>query len=158
MIIIVEGPDGAGKTTHIRKLQQSHPGSVVKHFGTPKTAEEADNYWLVYLAAINASDPARLTIFDRCWLSDMVYGPVMRGRREMTNEYARMLETCAIVHGGCSAIYCTAPIDVLWERCRTRGETYITSKDVLEKLSEGYRTVMTQCSLPVVRYDTAARW
>ena len=58
MIIIVEGPDGAGKTTIIKQLMESHPGSFYRHFSNPKTEEEADNYWKVYAEAVSLADPS----------------------------------------------------------------------------------------------------
>lgn len=159
MIIIVDGPDGAGKTTLINSLLKSHPGSSYKHFSNPKSDEEAFNYYQVYAAAIVATDPNKVTVFDRSWLSDLVYGPVIRHRKEMSDLHAEMLESMVVAHGGGFIIYCTAPLKMLWSRCQKRGETYIKSYEMLGEIADGYRTVMmSRKTLPVVRYDTAARW
>ena len=159
MIIIVEGPDGAGKTTTIQELLKSHPGSISRHFGNPKTEEEAFDYYKVYAQAIKEADPTKVTIFDRSWYSDLVYGPVIRNVQEMSYLHAEMLEALVISNGGGFVVYCTAPLSVLWSRCKKRGETYIQNIEQLGKISEAYKKVFsTKCNLPVIRFDTAARW
>lgn len=155
MIIIVEGPDGAGKSTLIDKLLKSYPGSSYQHFSNPKTDEEAWNYWKVYAEAIEATDPTKVTIFDRSWYSDVVYGPIFRNRLEMDPLHVKMLEALVQTHGGGHVIYCTAPVNVLWSRCQKRGEKYVLSKDKLAEVANSYVNVMaTQCGLPVVKFDT----
>ena len=160
MIYIIEGPDGAGKTTLVEQIKKSHMNAKVLHFGAPQTPEEADNYYKVYAGAINAMRDDEVLIFDRSWYSDMVYGPVMRNRHEMTQEHADMLSAMVVARGGGIIIYCTAPIKVLWSRCQRRGETYLQNQAQLQAISIGYRKVMAENVrfLPVVRYDTAARW
>ena len=160
MIYIIEGPDGAGKTTLVEQIKKSHMNAKVLHFGAPQTPEEADNYYKVYAAAINAMRDDEVLIFDRSWYSDMVYGPVMRSRQEMTQEHADMLSAMVVARGGGIIIYCTAPIKVLWARCQRRGETYLQNQAQLQAISVGYSRVMAENVrfLPVVRYDTAARW
>lgn len=160
MIYIIEGPDGAGKTTLVEQLRKSNYNAVVKHFGAPQTPEEADNYYKVYANAINDKRDDEVLIFDRSWYSDMVYGPVMRNREEMTQEHADMLSAMVVARGGGIIIYCTAPIKTLWARCQRRGETYLQSQAQLQSISILYGMVMAENVrfLPVVRYDTAARW
>ena len=160
MIYIIEGPDGAGKTTLVEQIKKSHMNAKVLHFGAPQTPEEADNYYKVYAEATNTMRDDEVLIFDRSWYSDMVYGPVMRNRHEMTQEHADMLSAMVVARGGGIIIYCTAPIKVLWSRCQRRGETYLQNQAQLQAISIGYSKVMAENVrfLPVVRYDTAARW
>lgn len=159
MFYIVEGPDGAGKTTLVNQLVAAHPGAKVLHFGKPTTDEEAFNYWQVYLQAIKDNAKTPVAIFDRSWYSDMVYGPVMRNRTEMSNENMEILELAVKACGGGVILYLTANISVLWKRCKQRGETYITCMDQLSKLREAYEYVMKKPAyLPVIRIDTSVRW
>lgn len=155
MIIIIEGPDGAGKTTLVKKLLAEHPSATQVHFGAPASDKEAYDYYLVYAQAILDTSDTDLVLFDRSWYSDAVYGPIMRGRVEMSTIHIKLLEALAKQHGGAHVIYCTAPLNVLWRRCNVRGETYVTSKDTLEQLRATYETVMSECGLPVIRYDTS---
>jgi len=159
MIIIVEGPDGAGKTTRIDQLLASHPGSVYRHFSNPKTDEEAFGYWKVYAQNITNCDPTKLTVFDRSWYSDVVYGPIFRDRVEMDLVHVEMLESLVITHGGGFVLYCTAPTHVLWKRCQERGEKFVLSREKLNQVAISYADVMkNNCKLPCMRVDTNAAW
>ncbi len=157
MIYIIEGPDGAGKTTLVEQIKKSHMNARVLHFGAPATPEAADKYYEVYAKAISEKQPDEVLIFDRSWYSDMVYGPVMRGRLEMTQAHADMLSAMVVANGGGIVVYCTAPIKVLWARCTRRGEAYITTREKLVDIAKGYAEVMKHNVrfLPVVRYDTS---
>lgn len=160
MIYIVEGPDGAGKTTLVEKILKSNRNARLMHFGAPKNDEDAFAYYKVYAQAIASKQEDEVLVFDRSWYSDMVYGPVMRNRQEMTQEHADMLSAMVVASGGGSIIYCTAPIKTLWSRCTRRGETYIQNQTQLQQISRAYAEIMENHVkyLPVVRYDTAARW
>lgn len=152
MIIIVEGPDGVGKTTTIETLKKQYPEALVFHFGAPVKGEDQ----LLRYALPMLNNPDKLIIYDRSWLSEFVYGPVMRGRYELAIEHCRLLEALAYKHGGGHVIYLTAPVDILWERCQERGETYIKSIKCLEQITAAYEKVMrTLPELPVFRVDTS---
>lgn len=156
---IIEGPDGAGKTTLMEKIKAAHKGAVVCHFGKPETDEDAYNYWQVYMQAIKKNADAEVVIFDRCWYSDMVYGPVMRGRHEMTVDNMENLELAIKACGGGTIIYCTGKVEELWARCKSRGEEYITTIETLNNLCCAYDEVMKLPKyLPVIYYNTTARW
>lgn len=157
---IVEGPDGAGKTTLVQHLQRVHTDAVVLHFGAPVDVEAAKNYWKTYAAAITKYAAENKTvIFDRSWLSDMVYGPIMRGREEMPLEQAEMLNALVIAAGGGVVIYCTASQSTLWRRCKARGEDYIKDAETLSRIAKAYGDIMHNVKyLPVIRYDTGSQW
>jgi len=71
MLIVIDGPDGSGKTTLARHLQEKH-GATYHHDKGPPEAEDLVAYFLSLLA--------RGGIIDRFALSEMVYGPLLRGR------------------------------------------------------------------------------
>ncbi len=159
MFYILEGPDGSGKTSLAKKLQQAHPGAPILHFGAPANEEEAYAYWQTYMRAIKDNAHLPVVIIDRCWYSDMVYGPVMRGKSEMSGENAENLELAIIALGGGIVLYCTGKPEMLWKRCKERGEAYIKTYDTLKQLHAKYEEVMQQpWRLPIVRYDTTVRW
>lgn len=160
MIYIIEGPDGAGKTTLVEQILKSNHNARLMHFGAPKTDEDAFAYYKTYAKAIADKKEDEVLVFDRSWYSDMVYGPVMRNRQEMSQEHADMLAAMVVASGGGIVIYCTAPIKTLWSRCIRRGETYIQNQTQLQQISVAYAEIMEKHVkyLPVVRYDTAARW
>ena len=153
MFIILEGPDGAGKTTLIEKLVFQFPNSKYLHFGVP---EDPDKQYEMYLHAIEtAGKYSDIIILDRCWYSDRVYAPIMRGTEGVSLTTSRKLDAAIITYGGGMVIYCTAPIDVLWERGQTRGEDYVKDIETLQKLSDAYPAVMKESLLPVIIFNTA---
>lgn len=82
MKLIVEGPDGSGKTTLIERLglTRRHLKSLRGGVGgtTPEGWGGEDPAAVAYIRQlINAPDG---TAFDRFYLSEMVYGPILRGR------------------------------------------------------------------------------
>lgn len=159
MIYIIDGPDGAGKSTLAQQIKAASPGATIEHFGAPATPEQADNYWLVYLEAINKAADGRTIIFDRSWYSDLVYGPVMRGKIEMSSSHKECLEHAVRSCGGGLVIYCTGVQRKLWSRCLQRGETYIKNADQHKAICQKYDEVMHQIKrLPLVVYNTTAMW
>lgn len=156
MFIIVEGPDGAGKTTLVKKLQHQFDSDdktfKLVHFGR---IDDPSKYFDLYFKTIKDAEGVDVTVFDRSWYSDRVYGPVMRGQEEMTFENARKLDQAIFTYGGGMIIYCDSPISILWQRCRERGETYITDVRDLSKIATLYRQEIEASNLPVVYYDTS---
>lgn len=158
MIYIIDGPDGAGKSTLAQQIHLASPGSEILHFGAPQTKEEANNYWQVYLNALNKATDHTL-IFDRSWYSDMVYGPIMRGRQELTDPHRQCLEHAVRSLGGGLVIYCTGVQRKLWSRCLQRGETYIKNGDQHKAICQMYDAVMHSIKrLPLVVFNTTATW
>ena len=74
MIIIIEGPDGAGKTTLAEQISRQTKYPII-HRTKPKNEEEKKRMMGEYLQTIRSG---KNMIFDRCWYSEMAYGPVMR--------------------------------------------------------------------------------
>ena len=75
--IILEGPDGAGKTTVISELIKRVPFSM-KHHIAPVDAEQARIETCKMLVDLNKPDGI---IFDRCFLSEAIYGPIFRNHQ-----------------------------------------------------------------------------
>lgn len=149
----MEGNECTGKTTEAEHLAKMLDGRI-EHFSAPKTPEEAANYWKVYLKAIMQVADNETVIFDRSWISDMVYGPVLRHTEEMTLEMANLLNIAAASKGG-RVIYCCAPLKVITARWRKRGDWLIKDAKTLSSLQARYAYVMTQIkNIPVYYYNT----
>lgn len=149
MIIIIEGPDGAGKSRLAEQLARQ-TGYPIIHRTQPKTEAEKELMMQGYLEAIQLGKNA---IFDRCWYSEIVYGKVMRDKSCITWPQMYALEERVAKNGGI-VIYCTGPRAELWKRCQKRGETYITSKDQFNSICEGYDELFNDAPhhIPVVSY------
>lgn len=80
-MIIVEGPDGAGKTTFIRELQDRFPDLEVAPRVVSKDAEAMVD--LKQWVEQNVADGFQYKIFDRHRLiSETIYGPILRSIQE----------------------------------------------------------------------------
>jgi hypothetical protein len=113
-MIIVEGPDGAGKTTLIRQLQEKWPDLEVAPRVVSKDAEAMVD--LQTWVNDNLSQGPQYKIFDRHRLiSEFIYGPILRTEQQpgFTSvpwvwHSLRRLERLRPV-----MIYCLPPLDAV---------------------------------------------
>lgn len=136
-IIILEGPDGGGKST----LAQTHAkaiGAKYVHCG-PLTGVR-DGLARTYVEAML---PALLgyqsVVMDRCWTSEPIYGAVYRdGRDRLTTYRTRMLERVAM-RCGATMVLCLPPLASCRDAFRKRkGLEYLESEHQLEKVHRAY--------------------
>lgn len=150
MIIILEGPDGSGKSTLAEQLHRQ-TGYQLLHRTQPKTEEDKKRMMEEYIQVIRSG---KNVIMDRCWYSEMVYGPVMRDASVITYPQMYELEKLAAKNGAI-VIHCTAPESTLWKRCLRRGEEYITKRETFHELFASYNQLMYEVPhlIPVVTYE-----
>lgn len=149
VIIILEGPDGSGKTTLANQLA-AQTGYPVVHRSNPKTEEEKQQMLAMYKEAVKKS---RNVIFDRAWYSEMVYGPIMRDAAYISYPAMYELER-GLCKVGSILIYCTDSPNILWKRCLKRGEDYIKNYNTFSSICAGFEELMAVPHLiPVVRYE-----
>lgn len=84
--IILEGADQSGKSTLASRLADL-TGMKVFHYEPPKGVTD---FAREYLRFMEESD--RPMIVDRCYLSEMVYGPIFRGASGVTPEVKERVE------------------------------------------------------------------
>lgn len=155
MIILLDGPDGSGKTTLANKLAKM-AGGYVTHCTQPKP--EDGNMFEMYERILNAHKDSvpkdhRVIILDRCWYSEMVYGPIMRGKSDISYPEMFALEAIVARRGGI-LIHCTDTPETLWCRCTTRGEDYIKDYGTFTEICKSFDTLMKVPHLiPVFKYD-----
>lgn len=126
MLIIIEGPDLAGKSTFASYL----PNAI--HF----TQNDAHYMYEAELERAKTD----LVVLDRCWISEKVYGPIKRQQCTYTDEeYALLCDKLkAIPH---TIFYVTSPVNMLLERYNMRGEDYVTQQELIE-IANAYSNVM----------------
>jgi hypothetical protein len=160
--IIVEGPDGAGKTTLIEELVKGKRRAEIVHHGAYLGETTiAHRYLEPMVEALKY--PERLTVFDRSWLAEPIYGKVMRaGVNRISVAEHRVLSRVAL---GLGAV--TIAVLPSFETCfevwgnRTAIE-YPQKKEQLRAIYDAYAewfqeavetpTSETSAS-PVVKYD-----
>ncbi|MMZ45656.1 SPBc2 prophage-derived uncharacterized protein YorR [compost metagenome] len=155
MLLILEGPDGAGKSRLARRLQRQ-TGYAIKHFVKPKTDEEKAGMYLAYDSLVSTGQSM---IVDRCWYSEMVYGQVMRNQTFIDVKQMHYLETRIAESGGGMIIHCTDNPTELWERATARGEDLVTDFKTLKSIALEYELLMhrTKHNIPVVRYELSKK-
>ena len=150
MIIILEGPDGSGKTTLAEQIHKQ-TGYQLLHRTQPKSEEDKQRMMDEYIQVLKSG---KNVIMDRCWYSEMVYGPIMRDASVITYPQMYSLERLAAKYGAI-IIYCTAAPATLWKRCIRRGEDYITDRETFDKICQGFDLIMHNVPhfIPVTTYE-----
>jgi len=157
MIIILEGPDGAGKTTLAEKLRQRLADDrmvhIIKH--GPYKGLESTHLCKIYFRAMT---PALTfddhVIMDRSWISEPIYGTVYRGGANRIDlPRCRMLERTALSRGGI-VIHCQPSFEACAKAFESRPEEeYLDNVKQLKEVYEEYEALQLMTSLPVVHYD-----
>lgn len=114
-IVVIEGPDGSGKTT-LAMAYADLVGARYLHAEAPKL--DSPHPLVAYTEPLN---PAFNYVLDRWHLGEHVYGPIIRGKSSLTLRQSRaidemMMERTALL------IHCNGTYSQLAKRLRDRGE------------------------------------
>jgi thymidylate kinase len=157
MIIILEGPDGGGKTTLAESLRQYLQGDrmthVVKH-GPYKGVGTEDLCRIYFRAMTQALTYDDHVIMDRSWLSEPIYGEVYRnGANRVDMPRRRMLERVALSRGAV-VVHCQPDLEVCMETFKSRLDVeYLDNTAQLTAVYHGYESLGLHTCLPVLHYD-----
>lgn len=155
-IILVEGIDGAGKTTFIEKLSKLVYRGKVAHF-TQKDVKDFPDPVQRYYSLLAACSVAgyETVILDRGWYSDLVYGRVLRNADEINWDQIRIIERMCAGYGSLTIFKVTTSIDTAWKRCKERGEDLVTDKTQLKFIAVEYAGAFTfaESASPATFYE-----
>lgn len=143
MIVIVEGPDGAGKTTLARAICQA-TGAWYRHAGGAPFRHPL----VEYSAPIEeARLEERSLVLDRWHLGEMIYGPLYRGKAGMSSLQFAALEQY-LGERGAIVVLCSGTTHQLADRILARGEVIPRTfrEEIIQWDQMFYRT-----QLPVLR-------
>lgn len=146
-VVILEGPDGAGKTYLAHRLA-AHYGACIKHAGVfPGVHGHLPRLYLeLLLPALLGYQPV---VLDRSWLSESIYGKVCRGGSDRIGVVAqRMLERVALSCGAV-VVRCLPPVEVCLEDAG--GVEQYPHPEQLRDVHQLYLKLSTH--LPMVTYD-----
>ncbi|NBE51191.1 hypothetical protein [Streptomyces boluensis] len=132
--VVLEGCDGVGKSTLGERLSTHNGFTMVHSPRTPDHLDLASRY-----RTILAGDGKIL--FDRCFISELVYGPVHRGRSRINWSQAIDLAESVIKRSGV-LVHLTAPPAVIHQRLLSRDGEAIGLEEITE-LVTGYDRVFS---------------
>lgn len=146
--VALEGCDGAGKTTLAARLAAAHGFVVIHSDRTPDDVDLVDRY-RSFLARSGR------VVLDRCFLSELVYGPLYRGRSRIDRE-----ETVALVAEVASRhgvfVHVTARATRIHARLVARADGEVPALSELEAIIDRYEHVLASIAghALVLRVDT----
>jgi thymidylate kinase len=144
--LVLEGCDGVGKSTLAAHLA-THSGFTVVH--SPRTPDHLD---LASRYRSLLQEPGRI-LFDRCFLSELVYGPLHRGRSRISFSQAIDLCESVIARSG-QLIHLTAPPALVHQRLLTRDGGATPLEDTAALISAYHRVFDTLADyLPILTLD-----
>jgi thymidylate kinase len=142
MLIVLEGCDGAGKTTLARKLAKFMQAEIVH------CTAETPNDWEFFSGIIRKSKEKNI-IADRFCYGQFVYQH--RDDRPLQLVDLTLLES-RIKEAGGTVVLVTAPIWLLQTRLRERSET---TEIPVEEIQDRFLQFMgRRKGIPILRYDT----
>lgn len=150
MIIVLEGPDGCGKSTLAHQLdeeltKQGHDTVVLK-FGQPTLECPFEEYEKTLYPHIEAG---KTIICDRLHLGERVYGPLLRGHDRLGNDAAwRHVELFLAAHNAL-VVFPTTPYSELKQRLQRRGDDLI-SLEQLPNIVSCYEDVLEHTMLNIL--------
>lgn len=147
MIVILEGPDNAGKTHLARQLveriQSKGRSAVTVHHKTPDAV--ATNLLPTYLLALQDAESRLVrsrtsTIFDRLALSEVIYGSVMRGGHKLGRDgYTKFLSAADSINA--KTVILTTAWDTVCDLWKERRESeYVQEQGLLYDIWEAYQS------------------
>lgn len=162
-VIILEGPDGAGKSTLATTLHHLHSFSVIRSYGTTgygptwTPAELLHKLTTVIVDALDCDEPV---VIDRSFLSEFAYGMVMRGKDRLGVDGFKALTTL-VRRCGVTEVICLPPFQTVltnwrekrkdkWDPVRGTGD-YVDGERKLSEIYQNYEYL--ESSGHYVKYD-----
>lgn len=141
--VILEGPDGSGKTTLADRLRDK--GYKKIHFGVPTRDQLRTelNMFNFYFNGIRAEVKNGYSlVVDRCHLSEPIYGPIMRGGTKMTPRVEALLERYLEAIDA-QIVICLPSYRTCFNNWVARkGQEYVDSVGNFRKIYEAYHRLL----------------
>jgi thymidylate kinase len=149
--VALDGCDGAGKTTLAARLHAEHGFAIVHADRTPEHLDLSQRYHEIL------AGPGRI-VLDRCFLSELVYGPLYYGRSRLTWDQCLDLITAVVDRAGVF-VHVTATPTTIHARLNERSDGHSPSLAEIGQISAGYVQIFDQLKLriQIVEIDTTPR-
>ena len=147
-MIVIEGLDGVGKTTLVDYFVNM--GMRKYHFDYD---EKNMDLFTKYMKVLN--EKTDILVFDRSFISEMVYGPVLRNNCKLSLEqYTKLLQEYK--KHGATIVYLTSPKDILLSRRVNDLKDYQMIDKYYEPLNSKYDEIMQYSKdyIDVLQFDS----
>ena len=129
--ILIEGADGTGKSTFVSRMVNMHltDGTYIPRVIHNDARDHAlpgslyHHYRAQLLEAIHFRDLGISTYIDRSFLSELIYGPLYRGKSRISTREGRKLERLA-TQNDIALLGMTAEHAIRRSRIEARGEKF----------------------------------
>ena len=151
MILILDGPDGAGKTIFARSLAYIFNLDYVKAY---RIADETERQYRV-LEDMKMIDEGVIknVVYDRYYYpSDLVYEPTFHKRESILRQHKEYIEK-TFRENDVIFVYCTAAPSKLRERFKKTPQDDLDSEH-LEHVSKLYEEFIKEATVTVIVMDT----
>lgn len=118
MIVLIEGPDGSGKTTIAKILSKQFNLPYVHGTYTDPSTFKFYNEQLAVTKAV----------IDRSFISELIYSKVL-GRKPRINKFEADA-LLRVVEEKCLLIYCDASYELIVDRAFARGEDFVNQEQL----------------------------
>ena len=136
--IILTGCDGVGKTTLAKKIAETHGHHYIK-------CSITDGEDKVKLANMALDDlVSESVIFDRFYLDDIVYAPILTGTEHKMKHFSSAFEK--LNQKGFTLFYVTDTFENIKKRFEKRGDEFVDVNQ-LEKIYLNYRVFASLLSM-----------
>lgn len=133
-VVILEGPDGAGKTT-LAKVFEERFGYRYHHEGPPPAEKNLLNYYGALLYdACHADQPV---VFDRLHVGEAVYGPLLRSNNRFGLDSIKLINRIRSAYA-VYTIFCMPPYDVAHTNWKYRKGELFHNDTLFNKVFEAY--------------------
>jgi thymidylate kinase len=130
-VVVLEGCDGTGKTTLAAALASAHGHTIVHSDRTPDGTDLARRYTEIL------ATPGKI-VLDRCFISELVYGPLYHGRSRITLPAAGDLARVVEARGGV-LVHLTGDPGIIEARLRARDGT-APAPGRIRAITDAYQT------------------
>lgn len=152
MLIILEGPDGAGKSHLAEELGTFLPGALHQHHDAAegKSSRELSQS---YMGSMRPALAGSSLLLDRSWLSEPIYARIFRKTpSRVSSVQRRMLERSALQAGG-TVVLCLPPLENCLATWRSRrADEMLSDEGQLREVYHAYADGLDTW-LPVAIYD-----
>ena len=126
MLIILEGVDGAGKSTLVEAIEEQVPGIETMHRGQIKRSPLVE-----YEAGLNHYRPGtgHDIVCDRWHIGELIYGPMLRGESKLSSASLEHIELYTASRGALKS-WVQTPLPIVQERIGSRGDELISDDKI----------------------------